>query len=167
MVSLCPVDRTRVRLFDVGIEFQRWPQADPVGVGKRTFGLGELSARRQLSTSADREQPHADAPRWDEESDEDKKKRWSNKIKEFVDEYERILPPIFAGRVNAWHASHSDEPKPITVTLFMRRFHVNDVDAERYWEGPFESPIGVFGLESGAFIERYDPVVGRMTKASP
>jgi hypothetical protein len=104
---------------------------------------------------------------WEGETDEDKKKRWGNKIKEFIDEYERILAAYLRWRINGWQTLHPDQPKPVSVTLIMRRIHVNDVDANRYWEGPFEVPIGVLGLESGAFIERYDPVVGRMTKASP
>jgi len=104
---------------------------------------------------------------WEEETEEDRKKRWAGKINEFLDEYERILAAYLKWRVAEWGKEHPDEAQPKTVTLIMRRFHVNDVDSERYWEGPFEVPVGVFGLSSGRFVERFDPITDRMNKVSP
>ena len=42
-----------------------------------------------------------------------------------------------------------------------------EVESERHWEGPFEIAVGVFGMESGRFVERFDANADRMTKVWP
>ncbi|MBX9678585.1 MAG: hypothetical protein K2X38_07455 [Gemmataceae bacterium] len=182
-------DLTR-RYAEVTGQFQTWCLFAP-SIGREcvflSLELNFADGRKQVRLRSDNEPPNPTSylrvgnfrlrriennltltlREWEGETDEDKKKRWASKIKEFIDEYERILAAYLRWRVNAWQVEHPGEPNPATITLMMRRYHVNDVDHERYWEGPFEVPVGVFGLESGAFIERYDPVVGRLTKAAP